>query len=192
MAQFIVPDAIPAGCYRGIQRIFQFTNWDGSFVPYNCGQAAAATYLTFHGLLPSIEERAVEIMRRIEADYPPDIAGGWLGSSRRRIEQICRAGGLPLQGVHGEAGVRVQLSNSRPVLVMLQIPGAKLFSRWPLPTGHWMVAYGFDDQSVYLTNWGKMSWEIFRQRWNALVPRVIGMRNRFLAAVEPRGPAERA
>jgi hypothetical protein len=183
MAQFIVPDAIPAGCYRGIRRIFQFTNSDGSFVPYNCGQAAAATFLTFHGLLPSLEQQAGLVMSQIEAAHPPDIAGGWFGSSRRRIERICRAGGLPVDDIVGETGLCDQIRSNRAALVVLEVPGPKLFKRWTLPTGHWMVAYGFDDESVYLTNWGKMTWDLFRQRWDALIPRAVGMRNRFLAAV---------
>ncbi len=183
MAQFIVPDMVPAGPYRGVRRILQFTNSDGKFVPYNCGQAAAATYLTYHGLIPSLEEHAGEVMSRIETAHPPDIFGGWLGSSRRCIERICRAGGLTLEQIDGEAGLRDQLDNNRPVLVMLQIPGHTLFKRWALPTGHWMVAYGFDDESVYLTNWGKLTWDLFRQRWNSVVPRLIGMRNRGLVGV---------
>jgi hypothetical protein len=51
-----------------------------------------------------------------------------------------------------------------------------------MPAGHWMVAYGFDKDNVYLTNWGCMSWEGFRQGWDALVPRLIGMSHRGLVA----------
>ncbi len=65
-------------------------------------------------------------------------------------------------------------------MVMLDVPGRTLFNRWTLPTGHWMVAYGFDDELVYLTNWGTMTWELFRARWNGLTPRLIGMCNRGL------------
>jgi hypothetical protein len=183
MAQFVIPDPIRAECYRGLPRIFQFTNWDGTFTPYNCGQAAAATYLTFHGLLPSLEDQAGLVMSRIEAAHPPDIVGGWFGSSRRRVKRICRAGGLPVEEIVGETGLRDQINSNRAALVMFEVPGPKLFKRWTVPTGHWVVAYGFDDENIYLTNWGKMTWDLFRQGWNALVPRLIGMRNRCLAAV---------
>jgi hypothetical protein len=183
MAQFIVPDAIPPGCYRGIRRIFQFTNSDGSFVPFNCGQAAAATYLAFNGLLPSCEEQSGEVMSWIETAHPPDIVGGWFGSSRRRIARICNSFGLPLEEIHGEQLLREQLNNCRPVLVMLDVPGRNLFKRWTLPAGHWMVAFGFDEENVYLTNWGAMTWPAFRQRWNGLTPRLIGMRNQGLVGV---------
>jgi hypothetical protein len=51
-----------------------------------------------------------------------------------------------------------------------------------------MVAYACDAGGVHLTNWGKMSWDEFRHGWGALVPRLIGMRRRGLAARgwEPR------
>lgn len=58
---------------------------------------------------------------------------------------------------------------------MLGVPGGQ-FLRWELPGGHWMVACGFDQEHVYLTNWGKMTWMDFEARWNKLVPRLINMR----------------
>ena len=35
--------------------------------------------------------------------------------------------------------------------------------------GHWTVAYGCDRDHVYLTNWGRMTWEQFRGGWAALL-----------------------
>ena len=66
----------------------------------------------------------------------------------------------------------------------------------PLPGGHWMVAYGYDREHIYLTNLeeGKMPWTEFRRRWRSWVSLLIRMRLRGLAAVTPRaagdGPAE--
>jgi hypothetical protein len=65
---------------------------------------------------------------------------------------------------------------------MLGISAGKLWNCIDLPGGHWMVAYGFDDEYVYLTNHGKMTWPEFRRGWNGLVPRLIRMNGRGLAA----------
>jgi hypothetical protein len=65
---------------------------------------------------------------------------------------------------------------------MLGVSAGK-FLRFDMPGGHWMVAYGYDAGSVYLTNWGKMSWQEFRAGWAGLVPRLIGMRFRGLTAM---------
>ena len=53
-----------------------------------------------------------------------------------------------------------------------------------MPAGHWMLAYGSDDQQIFLTNWSApgMSWDEFRYWWNGIVPRAIGMRNMGLTA----------
>jgi hypothetical protein len=157
--------------YQGVREIFEFTNWDGRHTRFNCGQAAACTLLTHHRMLPP----RAESMQSIEQAFPPDNFSGYLGTSRRCVEHICRNHGLTVNAVTGERELRLHLSNSRPVIVMLGLDGPKVL-RWRLPTGHWMVAYGFDDQFVYLTNWGRMNWDEFRTRWRMLVPRLIHMR----------------
>jgi hypothetical protein len=177
MAQFIdVIESLRSG-FKGVGRVFQFTNWDGDLVPYNCGQAAACTYLSFRGCEAFTQDRAGQIMRQIEADHPPDNLGGWMGTSRRRVERVCRRHGVKLRPVHGEPRLKESLADGEPVIVMLGVPGPKLLKRWTLPAGHWMVAYGYDETDVHLTNWGKMPWDIFLKRWNGWVPRLIGMRN---------------
>lgn len=182
MAHFIQPAGIVEAAYQGLKDIFQFTNGDGKWVPFNCGQAAACTYLTYRGVFPSVQEKANELMCQIEQQHPPDNIGGWLGTSRRRVERICRSHGIKLQEVRGEQGLREHLSRGQPVIVMLGVPGPKILKRYTLPAGHWMVAYGYDEADVHLTNWGKMPWDTFRRWWNGIVPRVICMRNRGLAA----------
>ena len=60
MAGMITPDECDGSAYCGLASIFEYTNGDGGLRRYNCGQAAAATFLTFHGLLQSTAERAAE------------------------------------------------------------------------------------------------------------------------------------
>jgi len=80
----------------------------------------------------------------------------------------------------GEEALRAQLTKNNPVIVMLAVSAGR-FLRWDLPGGHWMVAYGFDADGVYLTNYGKMGWPDFRAGWNGLAPRLISMHRRGLA-----------
>src|SRR5262249_8980912 len=47
--------------FVGIDAIFEYTNGDGSLCRTNCGQAAAATFLTHHGRLPAEVARAHRI-----------------------------------------------------------------------------------------------------------------------------------
>jgi len=184
MAGIVAPDEPVAARYYGLKSIFEFTNGDGSFVRTNCGQAAAATYLTFRGrFFPALDEPA-RIMAAIESADPPDNFGGAFGTSRRRVVRICRRHGLLLREIAGEPALREELAAGRPVIVMLGVCGGRLFNRIDLPGGHWMVAYGFDDDHVYLTNHGQMTWDEFRRGWAAFVPRLIGMRGKGLVSVQ--------
>lgn len=178
MAGFVLGALGTAASYVGRQSVFEYCNGDGKLVAWNCGQAAAATLLTASGVFPA--EASAQAIREIERRFPPDLAGGWFGSSRRRVMQICKAYGVPLREIRGEAELRERLSAGAPVALMLGVcPGTLL--GWPLPGGHWMVAYGHDDDNLYLTNWGEpMPWPDFRRRWGSLVSRVIQMSGRGL------------
>ncbi len=151
---------------------------------YNCGQAAACSLLSFAGAIVADPdaEQARTVMTAIEGEHPPDNFGGWFGTSRRRVERICRTHGVELTEVCGEDQLRASLAADRPVLVMVETDGQP-FWRWRIPAGHWMLAYGFDSDHIFLTNWGgPMPWDEFRRRWNGLVPRMISMRNIGLTA----------
>ena len=172
----IVTGALGKLGYAGLGSMFEYVNGDGSLTKWNCGQAAATTLLTHCGILTA---KSPTDIRDIERQFPPDLLGGWLGSSRRRVTQICKAHGIDLREVRGEEGLRRELGMDRPVIVMLGVSAGKLLG-YDLPGGHWMVAYGFDAESVYLTNWGAMSWAEFRAGWRAIVPRFIQMSERGL------------
>jgi hypothetical protein len=166
--------------YRGLAEIFEFVNDDGELFYRNCGQAAAATLLTHEGVLEPTQETAGQIMRSIENAHPPDNFFGWFGTSRRCVTHICKEHGLELEEVDGEEELCRQLDRGNPVVVMLGVSAGK-FLGVDLPGGHWMVAYGYDNQSVYLTNNGVMPWDEFRSGWKSLVSRSIQMRRRGLA-----------
>lgn len=182
MAGLVHPDDPPCGDYHGLNSIFEFTNGDGTLTRTNCGQAAAATFLTFYGKLLLAKDEPGQIMGAIESADPPDNLGGAFGTSRRRVTRICRRHGIRLREITGETALREELSRSHPVIVMLGVCGGRLFNRFELPGGHWMVAYGFDRDNVYLTNHGSMTWDEFRGGWSGFVPRLIGMRGKGLVA----------
>jgi hypothetical protein len=166
--------------YRGLAEIFEFVNDDGALCYRNCGQAAAATLLAQHRLFTPTQTTACQVLCALEHSHPPDNFFGWFGTSRRRVTRICKAHGLELAAIDGEDRLRLELDQQNPVIVMLGVSGGK-FLGFDLPGGHWMVAYGYDHDAVYLTNYGTMPWSEFRSGWSSLVPRLIQMRRRGLA-----------
>jgi hypothetical protein len=189
MAGLIQPECGESPEYRGLPAIFEYTNWDGRLVRTNCGQAAAATFLTHHRKLPPDVQRAREVLAQIEREHPPDNVGGAFGTSRRRVVRICIARGLRVEPISGEEALRARLENCHPVVVMLGVCGGKLFGRFNLPGGHWMVAYGFDREFVHLTNHGRMTWAEFLQGWDGFVPRLIGMQRKGLVLAQDLSPS---
>jgi hypothetical protein len=166
--------------YRGLDAIFEYVNEDGALGRRNCGQAAAATLLTARGVWPA---GTMAVMERLERRFPPDNLGGRWGTSRRCLEHLARAYGVPLREIVGEEALCQELDRRNPVLLMLGV-SPRTFCRVPLPGGHWTVAYGYDREHVYLTNWhgGKIAWPEFRRRWRSWLALLIRMRLRGLAA----------
>jgi hypothetical protein len=181
MASIVSATAQAVANFAGLDSIFEYTNGDGTLCRTNCGQAAAATFLTHYGRLPAHPADPHRIMTTLERKHPPNVLGGVFGTSRRRVARICSSFGVPVREVPGEAALRASLIRRKPVIVMLGVSAGRLW-RFDLPGGHWMVAYACDTDGVYLTNWGKMSWDEFRHGWGGLVPRLIGMWGRGLAA----------
>ena len=182
------PDGADPASYRGLPVLYEYRNTDGELCRFNCGQAAACTFLVHHGALPEEldPELGRAVMTAVEGAHPPDNAAGWFGTSRRRVERICRTHGVEVEEVGGEEELRRRLDEGRPVIVMVGTDGPRLW-KWRAPAGHWMVAYGYDDRQVFLTNHAApgMRWDEFRRRWTAFVPRLISMRNVGLTAARP-------
>lgn len=186
MASRIYPDGADPATYRGLPSIYEFINSDGNLRPYNCGHAAGTSFLTFAGAFPNDLEpaEAHRIIASIEDEHPPDNMGGWFGASRRRIERMCRTNGVKFERIAGEDELRASLAACRPVIVVIGTEGSRVW-KWPLPRGHWMVAYGYDEQQIFLTNWSSpgMPWPEFRRWWGSFVPRLVSMHNRGLSLV---------
>lgn len=172
MAQLVkIPQ--PLGDFRGLPGLCEFTNEDGAQWRYNCGQAAVATVLRH--LEPAHPENL--LMPWLEKEHGPDNLWGWLGTSRRRVERGLRAKGYRPGTLQGEASLRERLARQVPVIVAVQLSVGK-FWKFDIPSGHWMVAFGFDEEHIYLTNWwdNRMTWEEFRTGWFGWVPALTNMR----------------
>jgi hypothetical protein len=192
MAQFVT-SADSTGSYRGLPRLFEFVNEDGAMWRYNCGQAAVATLLQF--LSKNEEAKASTVAGRppwmswLEKEHPPDNLGGWLGTSRRRVERGLRGQGYRPRAIHGEESLRRCLAAGLPVILTVQL--SVRFWKFDFPSAHWMVAFGYDEQYVYLTNrWEqRMPWPEFRRGWNGWIPALTNMRGTgIVAPVPPAAP----
>lgn len=164
--------------YRGLQWIFEYTNQDGALSGFNCGQAAAATFLTHYGKMDSL--RAAGNMAWLEQHFPPDQFAGWCGTGRRQIERSLRAFGIEPMEVRGSAGIQDQLERGNPVLVMLGMSRGRLLGV-DLPGGHWMVAFGHDGDNIHLTNGWPIPIRDLPAYWNTFTARWIRMNGLGLA-----------
>ena len=178
MACIIRPNIADPSQYRGLEWIFEYTNADGALSTWNCGQAAAATFLTHHGAMDSVQ--AASNMAWLEAHLPPDQLAGWFGTGRRRLERIMRSFNLDLIEVEGVEGIRRELDANNPVILMLGMSHGN-FLGVNLPGGHWMVAYGYDARTVHLTNGWPMTWHEIEAGWRSIAGVWIRMNGRGLA-----------
>jgi hypothetical protein len=171
--------------YCGRPSLFGYVNGDGRLCATNCGLAAAATLLTSLGIMQPVEasDGTNSNMQQLEADFPPNILFGLAGTSRGRVERILDAYGCESLEVDGEDALRERLKQNHPVAVMLQIPGRTVMGV-AMPAGHWMVAYGCDDEKVYLTNYHDdgMTWDEFRRCWSSPLSWLINMDRKGLVA----------
>lgn len=195
MAQSISAPATTT--YRGLPRLFEFVNDDGDLPVYNCGQAAVATMLRFlqdatasraSNAQPPAPELPDDLLTWVEKEHPPDNLGGWLGTSRRRVERGLRAFGHRPRAIHGEDNLRRCLEHGLPAIVSFQLVVGR-FWKFDIPSGHWVVVFGYDADYVYITNWWeqRITWPDFREGWFGWVPALTNMRGTGLI-VPPTRP----
>jgi hypothetical protein len=154
-----------------IDNIFEFYNLNSN----DCGHAAAATLLCFHNYIGE----DLSLLAGLEKAFPADELFGLLGCSPDRVKEILSAYSFKdTQIIDTEERFRTHIGLSYPLIVLLTVHTA--FWGMSVPCGHWTVAYKYDDDYVYLSNYGKMSWEEFRLAWNSFVPRAVGMNGKAI------------
>lgn len=171
--------------FRGVSRLLAFENRDGRLARFNCGQAAVATLLHHLGLLGPSKDGVDAGLRPLESAHPPDLLGGWCGTGRRRIERALRAYGLTSVEVRGADALRRSLAAARPVLLMLGFPVLAWRGRTLLPGGHWMLAWGYDPEFLYLSNYGRLPWQELDRWWDTWTARRVAMAKIGLGVEKP-------
>ncbi len=142
----------------------------------DCAQAAVATARTMVGdwvAPPDGPDRQVQL----QAEAPPDVAGGVWGSSPRLVQQMLGS----TRTVAGFEGLSVALRKSLPVVVLLDLG--------PLGRGsgaHWTVVTGLSVDNVQVTNLGGglVDRAAFARAWRGLVPSIAGMASRGLLTAD--------
>jgi hypothetical protein len=167
--------------FQGLGSLFEYTNEDGNHPNRNCGQAAAATMLTYRGRFacPATPDAANHIMTELEDKYGADILFGLFGTSRHRMTEMIAAYGGTVSVIQGVAALKRQVELKCPVIVMLDIARDK--AGWNTSVGgHWTVVFAYDKEYVYLTNWpdvnSRCAWKQFRLGWTSWLPSMIAMR----------------
>lgn len=178
------------GALRGLGSIFQYTNDGMPSTKTTCGQAAIATILTHYNIKP--RDTGYTVVNDVYRRFAPDIAWGNLGTSWQQMNRALSAYGVPYNWYSGEAGLKNALNLYKPCIIMLDV-GAIPEEGWGWG-GHWVVAYAYDNNHIYLTNWngnsqkyadgGKCTWAAFRKAWNAQLARYNGTANMFIC---PKG-----
>lgn len=140
--------------------MFEFVNDND----YDCGQAAACTLLAHYGMIPAYQH----VMGDIEEEYPPNIMGGYLGTSAGQIRKILESK-FVIEEINGPMELVSTLKRGTPVVVTFQVSSF---------AGHWSVATGITGKFIHLTNHGDMPLEEFFTKWNGWLPKLIGFNQR--------------
>ncbi len=143
----------------------------------DCAQAAVATARTMIGDWAAPDDGGPDRQAQLQAEAPPDVAGGVWGSSPRLVQQMLGS----TRTVSGFTGLQAALSNAQPVLVLLDLR--------PLGRGsgaHWTVVVGLSQDTVQVTNLGGglVDRAAFAKAWRGLIPRVAGMASQGLLTAD--------
>ena len=154
--------------YQGLASIVEYTNADGDLTSTNCGQAAAATLVNF--AMPV--KNSDGLVRTFEQCFPPNVMFGTLGTSPAQIIRMLDSLKIKVDKIGPNA--ESCLVAKEPVLLLVGVLW-KEFLHLKLREPHWTVAYGYDHDSVYLTNYGKMSCIDFWDGWGDPLVKMVGM-----------------
>ena len=181
MASLLTNETFASPTYQGLASILEIVNDDGKLTHSELRSGGGGDHAHLSRQLSAGRRLRYHVLDR--KTFPPDQMGGWFGSSRRRVTKICKNVGVHLDEIEGEDELKAQLTLGNPVIMMLGVKAGK-FLGFDLPGGHSVVAYGYDDANLYLTNWNQepLPWAEFAKSWGSFVPRLIQMSNRGLVA----------
>jgi hypothetical protein len=131
--------------------VWQYTNDETN--GNSCGQAAAATALTYYSPT-AFKPRTDSSLTRTLVDswnWRPDVGFGIGGTSPKRMESMLRDNGLQCAWID-KARIQDYVRSGYLVICMLDIHPDK--GGWLNSSGfHWVCVYGVDGNGYYVTNW---------------------------------------
>jgi hypothetical protein len=169
--------------FAGLQTIYQYDNFAPSPVDSNrsCGQAAVATALTAWGKMkPASSGQPVTTVWN---KYGPNVAFGLAGTGWDQVDRALKGFGMKTYMNRGLTDLKAQIKAGRPSLVMVDVGAVSRV--WG---GHWVVAYAYDKDGIYVTNWNfngspyinYLSNSDFNKAWNGNIPQLGGFAGWFI------------
>lgn len=170
--------------YHGPQDFFNYDNYAKQ--PHNtCGQAVIATLLDHSGKDPYSIERiessdpalhfpADAIIHEVHRDFGPN----WILKNtltvRSQIKKALTAYEIPYtEVVHkpfrsaamARERLEEQLRSGQPAVILIDTRTLKMGGLFTL---HWLIAFGYDDETIAVATWGKnirIPWDDFMRAW---------------------------
>jgi hypothetical protein len=169
--------------FAGLTTIYQYDNNAPSPVDSSrsCGQAAIATALTAWGKMqPAASGQPVTTVWN---KYPPNVAFGLAGTGWDQVDRALKGFGMKTYVNRGLSDLKAQIKAGRPSLVMVDVGAVS--SVWG---GHWVVAYAYDKDGIYVTNWNFngspyinfLSYADFNKAWTGNIPQLGGFNGWFI------------
>lgn len=164
--------------YYGTCAIYQFVNTDFPVSKTTCGQSALATALWAVGIGSKFNNSHAALVKSIWDYAPPkvtlagmvEVGAGGYGTDWRQINYgvagYRKMHNFGYQWVKGFDAVKAHLKQGHPVVIMLDTGTLKQY-QFAWGTGHWVVAYGYDTNYIYVTNFpnNRMTWNELKIAW---------------------------
>lgn len=156
--------------------IYQYTNNKDYYESQNCGQAAAATVISYHGKAPFYA--AINGKTKIQDDmdnnwwHRPDILGRY-GTTPLRVQSILHDYKLNTWFMGGgETALRKWVGAKYPCICVVDVGAAGWKDNGkPMSGLHYTVVYAYDANNYWCTNWqvsSKVPRTTFTKSWRGL------------------------
>ena len=134
----------------GVGSIYQYYDLAGRWKDNDCGQAAVATLLTYHGKYPQSPDG--KLQRILETKFPPDLLWGAAGTSPARVMSCANNYGLNCNQGWLQSNMEPWIRNRYPCVIVVDV--GKAGGGWTGQKGlHYIVVYAYDSNNYWCTNW---------------------------------------
>lgn len=167
-----------ASGYRGVcTDMWQFDNFDFPSTFNTCGQAAAATVITYWQKSRTDAKFKKDLASFLYSNYGPNNALGMLGTSWQQVvSSVTTPYKMNWRKVSGESDLRSEINKEIPVIVMLDSERLRQrgynYPASPVGIGaHYVVVYGYDKDFYFVSNHpgNYISRKDFLESWNTWI-----------------------